>query len=382
MLFGSKILSLTSRSADVPLRWQYCHRTKLRKLMSKQLNILVFATGMAKKLIKTIEERGHTYTLVHPSDVDLFLSSDEKGNDRVFINGERLAATKYDAVISRIGEHREFASKVLFHLQHNLHMFVTQTGRSIQLCADKWGTAQVLSEHHIRVPRQFYSLRAQYPALMVKKVGGLPIIIKPNGGSKGNGVVFVNNVMTCNMLLESLYSGSNKTIIQEYVNCGTSQCDERHIFVRGHGIVNSMRRNAPKDDVRANLSQNGTGEKITPDEKTQTFVTNICDALGLDFAGVDVMRVKQGDNDELLYCIEVNSNPGELIIDICAHNHYEELLQFVEDNCNKKTPVRADAMAAPSTPAMSNSYPIYDPLKTPEQNALARNEWKTSNGMR
>lgn len=347
-------------------------------MANKPLNILVFATGPAKKLIKTIQERGHTYTLVHPSDVDLYLSSDEKGNDRIFVGGERLPKSKYDAVIPRIGEYREFASKALYHMAHNLGMFTAQSGRAINLCADKWRAAQVLSEHHIRVPRQFYSLRAQYPAMMVKKVGGLPVIIKPNGGSKGNGVVYVNNVMTCNMLLESLYNGTNKTIIQEYINCGTSQSDERHIFVRGRGVVNSMRRNAPKDDVRANLSQHGTGEKIEASETTQNFVASVCDAIGIDFAGVDVMRVKQGDQ-ELLYCIEVNSNPGELIIDVCGHNHYVELLEFVEENCHKSSPVRADGSAV-SVPG-ADLYPMYDQSLSPLQNQLQLADWKKRHGL-
>lgn len=301
---------------------------------NKSLNILVIATGSATKLIKTIEERGHTYTYAKPEDFDLYLSDSTNGYDACYLYGSKIVASKYDAVITRVGEHREFASKVLRHLQHNLSMFCVQSGNSILTCADKWKSAQIMSENKIKVPKQFYSMRGKYPATMIEKVGGLPVILKELSGSKGKGLILLESPKQTNMTLESYYGSERKIILQQYLDNGGT--DERHIVCNG-AVVNSMRRHSPEDDIRANLSLSGKGEAITADPTTAEMCINAVRAIpGLNFAGVDIMKTTTDDGEEIRYFIEINSNPGEKIMDITGHNHYQDLLSFVESECKKR----------------------------------------------
>lgn len=298
------------------------------------LNLLVIATGSASKLIKTIEERGHTYTYAKPDDFDLYLSDSTNGYDACYLYGAKIVASKYDAVISRVGEHREFASKILRHLQHNLTMFCVQSGNAILTCADKWKSAQIMSENKIKVPKQFYSMRGKYPAMMIEKVGGLPVILKELSGSKGKGLILLESPKQTNMTLESYYGSERKIILQEYLDNGGT--DERHIVCNGK-VVNSMRRHSPADDIRANLSLAGKGEAITADEATAQMCIDAVNAIpGLNFAGVDIMKKVTDDGEEIRYFIEINSNPGEKIMDITGHNHYQDLLDFVEAECKKR----------------------------------------------
>ena len=308
----------------------------------EKLNLLVIATGYPSKLLETIKERGHTYTLAKPGDFDLYLSDNSKGFDKVYLFGGRLVASRYDAVITRIGEHRAFASAIIRQLQHNLGIFCCQSGAAIETCADKWKAAQIMSEKHLKVPRQIFSMTGKYPAMYVEKLGNLPILIKEQSGSKGKGLILLETVRTTNMCLESYYGSNRKFLLQEFLNNGGT--DERHIVVNGK-VTNSMRRHSPNDDIRANLSLSGTGEKITPDEETKQFVIDCCEAIpGLNFAGVDVMKVKHGD-EEIKYFIEINSNPGEKIIEITQHNFYIDLLEFVEKNYKRKTLGKSNAEA-------------------------------------
>lgn len=301
---------------------------------TKQLNLLVIATGYPSKLLKTIEDRGHTYTFAKPEDFDLYLSDNTKGFDACYLNGNKIIASKYDAVITRVGEHREFASKILRHLQHNLSMFCVQSGNSIQTCADKWKSAQVMSENHIQIPKQFYSMSGKYPAMMIDKVGGLPVILKELSGSKGRGLILLESPKQTNMTLESYYASGRKIILQEYLDNGGT--DERHIVCNG-AVVNSMRRHAPENDIRANLSIAGKGEKIIADPETAEMCIKAVESIpGLNFAGVDIMKTIDDKGNEQRYFIEINSNPGEKIIDITGHNHYEDLISFVEIECRKR----------------------------------------------
>lgn len=313
----------------------------------EKLNILLIATGFPSKLINTIKERGHDYTFAHPGDFDLYLSDNTKGFDKVFLYGNRLVASKYDAVITRIGEHRAFASAILRQLQHNLGLFCVQSGSSIETCANKFKAAQIISEKHLKVPRQVYSMTGKYPAMYVDKLGGLPMILKELSGSKGKGLIILESPLQTNMTLESYFGSERRIILQEFLNNGGT--DERHI-VCGGKVVNSMRRKAPKDDIRANLSLSGSGEAIEPDDDTKQFVIDCCEAIpGLNFAGVDVMKVKHGD-EEIKYFIEINSNPGEKIIDITGHNHYEDLLDYVEQNYRRKSLGKSNAEASAVMP--------------------------------
>lgn len=300
----------------------------------EKLNLLVISTGYPSKLLKTIEERGHTYTIAKPADFDLYLSDNPKGYDKVFLFGRRLVASKYDAVITRIGENRDFAAAILRQLQHNLGLFCVQSGESILTCANKFKAAQIISENHLKVPRQFFSMSGRYPAMYVERLGQLPILLKELSGSKGKGLILLETPRTTNMCLESYYGSGRKVLMQEFLDNGGT--DERHIVI-DNKIACSMRRHAPSDDVRANLSLSGTGEKITPDEETEKFVVDCCKAIhGLNFAGVDIMKVKHGD-DEIKYFIEINSNPGEKIQEITGVNFYIPLLEFVEKNYKRKT---------------------------------------------
>lgn len=346
--------------------------------MDNKLNILVIATGYPSRLLKTITDRGHEYTLAKPHDFDIYLSDNIKGFDALYLNGNKIAVSKYDAVISRVGENREFASKILRQLQSNLGLFCVQSGTSINICADKFECAQIMSRNKIKVPKQFYSMNPESARLMTEKLGGLPIILKELSGSKGKGLILLESPLQTNMTLQSYLGGARRIILQEYLQNGN--IDERHIVCDGK-VVSSMKRIAPKDDVRANLSLNGKGEKIEVDAETEKMCVDAVQAIdGLNFAGVDIMK-KVENGEEKRYLIEINSNPGELIIDITGHNHYEDLLDFVERNCHgKRKPVTdenpeesqgADAPGKIEIPGTTQD-PERKPIEDPDEQESAR----------
>ena len=162
----------------------------------EQLNIIVMASGSATKLCETIEARGHKYTLAKPRDFDLFLSSSVHGFDRIYLNGEKLVASEFDYCITRLGEQREFGGRVLRQLR-NLGIPCVQSGEAIDTCADKFKAAQIMSNSHIRVPRQFLTNDPNMAKMLIEKLGGLPVIFKPNNGSKGRGIIELKDGVVC-----------------------------------------------------------------------------------------------------------------------------------------------------------------------------------------
>ena len=78
--------------------------------------------------------------------------------------------------------------------------------------------------------------------------------------------------------------------------------DIRINVVGDKAIVSMLREN--KDDFRSNISNGGTGSLYQPEQAYLDLAIKASKALGLDFAGVDVLFGEDGP----IVC-EVNSNP-------------------------------------------------------------------------
>jgi len=294
------------------------------------MNILVLTAAYQTDLEKAIKEAGHTADFCNPNEFNMYISESTKGMDSVYKGEQRIFRSTYDCVISRVGKHRKYAACLMEHLQNNLGIFCVQSGESLNLVADKFRTAQILSQNGIRVPKQVFAMSPKNYKHVIDKVGGLPAILKENTGSQGNGLILLESPQQTNMTLDSFYgSGEKDIIIQRFLNNGGK--DERHIVINGE-VVSSMERQAPKHDIRSNISREGTGKKIKVDPDTRELCIKAVAAIdGLNFAGVDVMK----DTDGKPYIIEINSNPGTGIIDITGYNHFKDLVRYCEDNYRK-----------------------------------------------
>lgn len=287
---------------------------------------MVLSSSTQKKLIETAEKRGHFIEVFEPASFNIFLSDNSKGWDALYYNeNEKLKAKDWDCVISRVGKNREYSSAVIQQLQENLHIWCLQSGNAINTCADKVKTAQMVSANKIKVPKQFYCIQPQNIAFLIEKLGKLPVILKEVTGSKGANIILLESPLQTNMTLESYYKKGTRFILQEFLKNGGT--DQRHIVV-GDKVVCSMERQAPKTDIRANVSLEGVGRKITASKEVEELCVKAVKSIpNLNFAGVDVMTYN-GKN----YVIEINSNPGTQIIDITGHNYFEDVLDFCEAN--------------------------------------------------
>jgi hypothetical protein len=92
-----------------------------------------------------------------------------------------------------------------------------------------------------------------------------------------------------------------------------------------------MERTAAKGELRANLSQGGSGRKITLSEADQETAVKAAKACGLEVAGVDLMKDPEGRT----FVIEVNSNYGYQVETITKVDISTPLIEFCERNYKK-----------------------------------------------
>lgn len=179
---------------------------------------------------------------------------------------------------------------------------------AVLLCDNKVLMYQELAKANIRIPRTFiapktfeglnYSDRS-FVKDAIKEIG-LPLVIKEAYGSFGEQVYLANNEKEIDEIIDKI--GYKDFLMQEYIASSKGR-DIRVNVVGNKAVVCMLREN--RNDFRSNISNGGTGSLYEPKQEYLDLAVSAAKALGLDFAGVDVMF---GPNDEPIIC-EVNSNP-------------------------------------------------------------------------
>lgn len=236
------------------------------------------------------------------------------------------------------------------------------TAEAIEACDDKGRTFARLSAHGIRQPRTFivplsfhkidwngffngddivnddpdeeaaYQRSAASARAFIEHVekrgGGYPLVVKTCKGSFGSGVYLANNRKE---LLNKLTELSpNGTIVQQFVS-ETVGTDVRVQVVGGKAVA-AMRRTAKDGDFRANITNGGTAKGITPTAEQVALAVSAANALGLDFAGVDLL---DGDDGKPVVC-EVNSNAHFVnLYNACGVNVADAIMEYAYDECRE-----------------------------------------------
>jgi ribosomal protein S6--L-glutamate ligase len=310
------------------------------------MKVLILSTAEpSRHLVAAL--KGHEYERRNPDDLYLYVSESVNGYDRIYTGRpdlatpDRLKAREFDAVISRLGGNLNFGATILQHLNENLGIYSTQSASGLLLAQDKMKTVMRLSAAGIRVPLTMFAKNASHVEFIMNKLGGLPVIAKLLKGSQGLGVMICKDQEQTNTMLESFWGQSIDIMLQRFIDA--EKKDVRAIVV-GDKVVVAMQRTGVKD-FRANISQGGNGQKIALSADQERMCVQSAKALGLDFAGVDLMTDKDGKS----YIIEVNGNPGTKIIDITGHNYFVDLVGHVAGKVRSKTSSTGSQTIQPST---------------------------------
>lgn len=138
--------------------------------------------------------------------------------------------------------------------------------------------------HRLGLPTLPAALCANVPAALVRHGLAYPVVVKDPLGHGGTGVFLARDE---NALLSSaLRIPSARVLVQQL-------CDEPGVDVRfyvlGGKVLMAVRRSS-RTDFRANVSLGGTAELYEPTVEERELVEHVCDALTLDYAGVDFLR--------------------------------------------------------------------------------------------
>ncbi len=217
----------------------------------------------------------------------------------------------YDAVLPRIGASITYYGTAVVRQFEEMGVFCANTSNGITNSRDKLRSLQILSRHHIGIPRTTFVSDKKDVLPAIERVGGAPVVIKLIEGTQGIGVLLAETLKAAESIIELLQSQKQNVLIQKFV--AESKGKDIRAFVVGDRVVAAMRRVAQGQEFRSNVHRGGKAEPVElSDEYTQTAV-RAAQILGLRVAGVDMLEGAKGPQ-----IMEVNSSPGLEGIETCT----------------------------------------------------------------
>jgi len=295
------------------------------------MKIAILSNGTGNYSTKRLKEvalaRGHEVKVIKYRDC---YASIEQNNPTVSYKGEDLAT--FDAIIPRIASYMtRYGSAIVRQLEMQ-GVYTASSSLAINRSRDKLRSMQVLAKAGVGIPKTVVSRNSTDIDDLIEKLGGTPVIIKLARGTHGNGVVLAETKKAAKSVLQAFYlsneDGTN-ILLQEFVE--ESAGTDIRAFVVGGRVVASMKRQSLDDDFRSNLHKGGEGTIVKLTEEERKMALKAAKAMGLNVAGVDMMRSKRGP-----LILEVNASPGFGIEKVTGRDVTTPIIEYIEQNAKRR----------------------------------------------
>jgi RimK family alpha-L-glutamate ligase len=190
------------------------------------------------------------------------------------------------------------------HALREMGVPVYNEARAIEKSVDKAMTSFLLRRAGVPTPPTWVTESAAFARSIVLREGaaGHDVVVKPLFGSQGRGL----HRLTAGMDIPEAGVVNGVWYLQRFVESPAGEgrwCDWR-VLVIGRSAAAAMVRHG-KTWIN-NVAQGATCEPAAPDSTLSDLAVGAARAVGMDYAGVDIMC----DRDGRLCVIEVNSIPA------------------------------------------------------------------------
>lgn len=265
------------------------------RLLVLSRNAGLYSTG---RLVRAARARGHEVDVVDPTRLQV---SVVPRTADLLCDGRALP--RYDAVVPRIGASSTTYGATIVDDLEQTGAYVSGSSSAILLARDKVRSLRRVAAASVSVPRTVALRSIHGLERALELVGGCPVVLKLQGGTQGVGTMIAESEVSLRSFCETLAAMGQQFVLQEYVREAKGR-DFRALVV-GRRVVAAMRRTAEPGEFRSNLHLGGTGEAVALSPKFRAAAVKAARALGLDFAGVDLLDARGRP-----VVIEVNCSPG------------------------------------------------------------------------
>ncbi|MGD2168113.1 MAG: RimK family alpha-L-glutamate ligase, partial [Gammaproteobacteria bacterium] len=251
-----------------------------------------------RRLKEAALQRNHTVKVL---DTLKFAIDLQQGIPALYYRQKPLS--HYDAVLPRIGASISYFGTAVVRQFQEMDIYCANTALGISNSRDKLRSLQVLSRHHIGIPRTAFVKDKHDVLPAIKRVGGAPVVIKLIEGTQGIGVLLAESTKAAEGIIELLQSQKQNVLVQKFV--AESKGKDIRALVIGDEVVAAMRRVAQGQEFRSNVHRGGVTEPVHLTDEYRETAVRAAQILGLRIAGVDMLEGKDGPQ-----IMEVNSSPG------------------------------------------------------------------------
>jgi ribosomal protein S6--L-glutamate ligase len=246
----------------------------------------------------------------------------ETNNNNVYLGDHELV--DYDAIIPRIGASVTFYGSSIIRQFEVKHVYTTLSSLALVRSRDKLRATQVLAKNDIGIPKTVFAKQPRDVQNLIKTVGGPPLIVKLLEGTQGLGVVLAETKTAAKSVIEAFYGLNANILVQEFIKeAGGSDI---RVIVVGGKVIAAYKRQGQEGEFRSNLHRGGEGVKVKLSAKEKKTAIAATKALGLNIAGVDMLRSERGP-----LVLEVNSSPGfEGVERVTGVDVADQIIAFVE----------------------------------------------------
>lgn len=222
-------------------------------------------------------------------------------NPAVLYDGKPLR--NVDVVIPRIGASITRYGLAVVNQFDMMRVPVLNNSVPIARSRDKLRCLQLLARFDLAVPRTVMARSGSNVKDLVKRVGGLPAIVKLTEGTQGVGVMIAHSMAEISSILDTMWDLGHEIILQEFI--AESKGKDVRVLVVGDRAVGAIRRRAKKGDFRSNLHRGGKGRAMELPDRYARLAISAARVVGLEVAGVDLLESRDGPK-----VMEINSSPG------------------------------------------------------------------------
>jgi ribosomal protein S6--L-glutamate ligase len=251
-----------------------------------------------QRLMDAARTRGHSVRVLDPLRCYMRIEPNEFS---MHYKGREMS--DYDSVIPRIGASVTFYGTAVLRQLEMMGVHTPNPSDAILRARDKLRCHQMLARQGIGLPRTVFGDNPDDTGDLLAMLGRPPHVIKLNEGTQGAGVILAERASASQSVIEAFRGLYANFLVQEFI--AEAKGADIRCFVVGSRVVAAMRRQAKRGEFRSNLHRGGTAKSVELDEVETETAIRAARVLGLNVAGVDLLRSKRGP-----LVLEVNSSPG------------------------------------------------------------------------
>ncbi len=276
-----------------------------------------------RRLVEAAEVRGHEVQVIDVLKCYMNITANQPS---VHYKKQVL---KFDAIIPRIGASvTAYGTAVLRQFEVG-GVYSVNESIAISRSRDKLRAHQLLARKGVGMPITGYAHAANATDKLIEFVGGAPLIVKLMESTHGRGIVLAETDTAAEGVINAFRNLNANFLVQEYIK--ESNGSDIRCFVVGDKVVAAMQRTAKEGDFRSNLHRGGTAEPVKLKPEERSLATNAAKVMGLDVAGVDIIRSAHGP-----LVLEVNSSPGLRGIErVTGKDVAGMIIDFIEKDFSK-----------------------------------------------